>query len=105
MRLALEIVSIFYNETNAMQAQSAFIQLFQKGGLPDEMPDYTLKNGDTVLDVLVKANLVTSKNEGRRLLQQKGVRLDGELIENGQSEFGHPGVLQVGKRKFIRLIN
>lgn len=105
MKLAFEIVSIFYDENNALEAQSAFIQLFQKGGSPDEMSEYTLKNGETILDILIKANLVSSKNEGRRLLHQNGVRLDGKLVENGQSEFGHPGILQVGKRKFIRLIN
>jgi tyrosyl-tRNA synthetase len=105
MKLALEIVSIFYNEKDALAAQSAFIQLFQKGGLPEEMTEYLLQTGDTVLDVMLKANLVTSKNEGRRLLQQNGVRLDGKLIENGQSELGQTGILQVGKRKFIRLIN
>lgn len=105
MKLALEIVSIFYNEKDALEAQSSFVRLFQKGGLPDEMPEYLLKDGVTVLDIMLEAGLVSSKNEGRRLLQQNGVRFDGELIDDGQSQITKPGILQVGKRKFVRLKN
>jgi len=103
MKLAFEIVSIFYNEKDALDAQSGFVRLFQKGGIPEEMAEYILKEDDTVLGVMIKANLVSSNNEGRRLLEQNGVRLDGKLLTDGQSHLSHPGILQVGKRKFLRL--
>jgi tyrosyl-tRNA synthetase len=67
------------------------------------MPEYKLQNGDTILDVLINASLVPSKNEGRRMLQQNGVRLDGELLTDGQALVPHPGIIQVGKRKFVRI--
>jgi len=105
MKLAQEITSIFYSAPESMEAQTAFIRLFQNGQLPEEMAEYLLHPGETILDVLIKANLVPSKNEGRRLLQQNGVHLDGELLNNGLEEFKHPGILQIGKRKFLRLIN
>ena len=47
--------------------------------------------------------MASSKSEARRLFDQKGVRLDGETIERGDTTFPHPGVLQVGKRKFLRV--
>ena len=103
MKLALEITSIFYNETDAAQAQSEFINLFQKGGLPEEMPEYILQSGETVLDVLIKSNMVVSKNEGRRLIQQNGVRLDGKPLQDGLSSLAQPGIMQVGKRKFLKI--
>jgi len=47
--------------------------------------------------------MVGSKSEGRRLLEQNGVRLDGETLSEPNQSFPHPGVLQVGKRRFIRV--
>ena len=105
MKLALEIVSIFYGSSEALKGQSAFVQLFQKGSFPEELPEYNLRPGETVLDILINTSMVSSKNEGRRLIQQKGVRLDGEVITDSQVEINQLGILQVGKRKFIRLVN
>ena len=103
MRLAREIASIFYGEAAAQSAQEAFVKTFQQKEIPDEMPEYDLKAGETVLDVILNAKLATSKSEVRRLLDQKGVRLDGETLERGDAPFPHPGVLQVGKRRFLRV--
>ncbi|MFH1524648.1 MAG: tyrosine--tRNA ligase [Chloroflexota bacterium] len=103
MRLSHEIVSIFYGESAAQAAEEAFVRLFQKKDMPDEMPEYALQPGQSVLDVLVAAELVVSKSEGRRMIDQKGVRLDGEILEKFDQAFPHEGVLQVGKRRFVRV--
>ena len=103
MRLAREIVSIFYSDKEAQAAEEAFVRLFQQKETPDEMAEYKLQAGATVLDVLMGAELVSSKSEARRLIDQKGVRLDGETLERGDEVFPHPGVLQVGKRRFVRV--
>ncbi|HEY3474514.1 MAG TPA: S4 domain-containing protein, partial [Anaerolineales bacterium] len=76
---------------------------FQQKEVPDEMPEFKLQPGQTVLDVVLAANMVASRSEARRLFDQRGVRLDGETVERGDVEFPHPGVLQVGKRKFLRV--
>jgi tyrosyl-tRNA synthetase len=103
MQIALEITSIFYGQSEAQKAQDAFIRTFQQKEIPDEMPEFELQPGQTVLQVILAANMALSKSEARRLLDQKGVRLDGETIERGDTIFPHPGVLQVGKRKFLRV--
>jgi tyrosyl-tRNA synthetase len=103
MKLAREIVSIFYSDEEALAAQESFVRLFQQKETPDEMPDYEMPAGASVLDVLMAAGLVSSKSEARRLIDQKGVRLDGETLERGDEVFPHPGVLQVGKRRFVRI--
>jgi tyrosyl-tRNA synthetase len=103
MRLSHEIVSIFYGESTAQAAEENFIRLFRQKDAPDEMPEYALQPGQTVLDVLVAAKLVASKSEGRRMIDQKGVRLDGEVLEKFEADFPHGGVLQVGKRRFVRV--
>jgi len=103
MKLAREIVSIFYGDPAADAAQEVFIKMFQQKEVPDEMPEYGLKEAETVLDVILSAGLAESKSKARGLIDQKGVRLDGETLERGDAPFPHPGVLQVGKRRFVRV--
>jgi len=104
MKLAREIVSIYHSPQAAIQAEQQFISVFQKGNLPSDMPEYLLSPGETVLDVLIASNLVSSKSEGRRMIDQNGIRLDGETLTDPTQEFPHPGVLQVGKRHFVRVV-
>jgi tyrosyl-tRNA synthetase len=104
MELAREIVDIFHGKEAALQAEEQFRRVFQEGETPKEMPEYKLQPQQTVLDVLLGAGLAKSKSDGRRLIDQKGVRLDGETLEQGDLAFPHPGVLQVGKRRFVRVV-
>ncbi|NQU30499.1 MAG: hypothetical protein HQ525_07505 [Anaerolineae bacterium] len=103
MKLAREIVSIFYGEDAVQPAEDAFIKLFQKKDIPDDMPEYSLAEGQSILDVLLATGLVDSKSNARRMVDQKAVRLDGETLDRAGDAFPHPGVLQVGKRKFVRI--
>lgn len=103
MSLAREIVSIYHSEAAALEAEEAFKRVFQQKDVPDNMLEYTLQAGQTVLDVLLASKLVSSKSEGRRLIEQRGVRLDGEVLEQWEAVFPHGGVLQVGKRRFMRV--
>jgi tyrosyl-tRNA synthetase len=103
MKLAGEIVSIFYSPGEAKQAEEAFVRVFQRGDLPEDMPEYKLPAGQSVLEVLLSTRLVSSKTDGRRLIDQKGVRLDGETLNDPNQTFPHPGVLQVGKRRYLRV--
>ncbi len=104
MAIAYEIVSIFHGEDSAIKGEEAFRKVFQNGENPDDMPEFPLKPGITVLEVLSAAGLVASKSEGRRMLSQNGVRLDGETLTDAEAVIAHKGVLQVGKRRFVRLV-
>jgi tyrosyl-tRNA synthetase len=86
-----------------VQAEDEFKKVFQQKEIPDEMPSFTLQKDQTILDVLVAAGMVSSKSDGRRMIEQKGVKLDGEILEKFDLVFPHPGVLQVGKRRFVRV--
>jgi tyrosyl-tRNA synthetase len=103
MKIAREITSVFYGDDDAQKAEDTFVKTFQHKEVPDEMPEYELTNGQTVMDVILGAGMASSKSEARRLFDQKGVRIDGETVERGDVPFPHPGVLQVGKRKFLRV--
>jgi tyrosyl-tRNA synthetase len=105
MMLAKEITGSFYGDDAAVKAEDAFVRLFQEHDIPEEMPEYLLKVGQTVVDVLTTAGLAASNSEARRLVQQGGVRLDGEQLDQPQAVFPHTGVLRVGKRKFVRVVD
>jgi tyrosyl-tRNA synthetase len=104
MKLAHEIVSIYHNPAEAAKAEEHFRRVFQQRTLPEEMPTFQFQPGQTLIEVLVASKLVTSRGEGRRLCTQQGIRLEGELLADPNATLAHGGVLQAGKRKFVRLV-
>ena len=103
MRLAFEIVMAFYNRADAEAAQSDFVQTFQKGGIPEDIAGFKLDPTLSVAELLVAARLSKSKNEARRLINQKGVKFEGETVSDPAMIINKPGILQVGKRHFLKL--
>lgn len=103
MRLAREISAAFYGQNEAEQAEKTFIDTFQKGNVPEDIPIFQATATQTVIDLLLSAGLAQSKNEGRRLIDQKGVKFDGVVVEDPGFTFTENGVLQVGKRHFLRI--
>ena len=103
MNLAREIVEIFHDQQAAINAEKNFVRVFQKHDLPEDMPEYALQSGQSVLDVLEASGMIKSRSEGRRLINQKGVRLDGEVLDDPNQPFPRAGVLQAGKRRFTKV--
>ena len=103
MKLAREIVAIYHGKGAAEKAEAEFIRVFQEQGQPEEMNEYKLKKGQSVLDVLQESGLTESRSQARRLIKQKAVRLDEGILEDPHAEFPGKGVLQVGKRRFIKV--
>jgi tyrosyl-tRNA synthetase len=70
MELASEITAVFYSDEESKEANAAFISQFQKGAIPDDIPEYKLQDGDTFIDVMKNGGLVSSGGEARRLIKQ-----------------------------------
>jgi tyrosyl-tRNA synthetase len=104
MKLAYEIVSSFYSDEEAQKAQEAFVRMFQNKEIPQDMPEFKLIEGQTVLDVLKALNPEASGSALRRLVDQKGVKLDGVALSDVLAPFPHPGVLQYSKRNFAKVV-
>jgi tyrosyl-tRNA synthetase len=102
MKLAYEVAASFYGEEDAQKAQGAFVSKFQKKETPDEMPEFKLEGAMNIVDVLIATHLAASRGEARRLIEQKGVRINNEVV-NDSKWIAIQGVLQVGKRNFVRL--
>jgi tyrosyl-tRNA synthetase len=104
MKMAREIVEIYHGSDAAQKSQAEFVRIFQEQGQPNEMEQYQFQKNQTVLDVLVDAGLVESRSQGRRLINQNAVKLDDQKLTDPHQKFPGKGVLQVGKRRFIRVI-
>jgi tyrosyl-tRNA synthetase len=104
MELAREIVSIFHSPQAAEHAEAQFKEVFQKKGLPDDMPEFAVNNDMSVVDVMVALKFATSKGDARRLIAGGGVYLDGRTVTDANEAPAPPQVLQVGKRRFARLV-
>jgi tyrosyl-tRNA synthetase len=107
MALAREIVSIFHGDDAAAAAEEHFRTVFQQRELPDDMPEVRLDGPVGLLVLLKDAGLVSSSGEGRRLVEQGGVKLNGQTVGDIKLELAPTGgeqVLQVGRRKFVKLV-
>ena len=102
-RLAREIVALYHGEKAAKSAAEEFDSVFKEGGLPEDMPEVKGKKGMVLLDVLLKEKLIASKSEGRRLIEQGGIKLNNKVVQSLEAP-AEEGVVTVGKRKFLRII-
>jgi tyrosyl-tRNA synthetase len=109
MGLAREIVAIFYGIEAAETAQKRWDDVFRSGGggIPDDIPEERLTEEERVLDILRRLDMVSSGKEAKRLIEQKGIRMNEELVTDAMLSVRPdmlPVVLQVGKRRFVRLV-
>ena len=106
-RLAREIVTICHNKKAAERAEEEFKRIFREKKLPAKIPAIKIKEKTlNILELLVKTKLALSKSEAKRLICQKGVKIDGEIQEDWKKilEIKKGMVIQVGKRKFVKII-
>ncbi|MFH1146072.1 MAG: tyrosine--tRNA ligase [bacterium] len=103
--LAVDIVTIYHSKQKAKQAGEEFNKVFQKKEKPTAIPVVMVKKGDRLLtDVLVEAKLASSKSEAKRLIGQKGVKVDGKTWNDPFKKISLGKIIiQVGKRKFAEV--
>ncbi|WP_305405893.1 tyrosine--tRNA ligase [Photobacterium leiognathi] len=102
--LAKEIIARFHSEEEAEAALQEFISRFQKGNLPDEMPEFEFEAGLPIANLLKEAALVNSTSDAMRMIRQGAVKQDGEKVEDTKLVPAAGNyVFQVGKRKFARV--
>ena len=107
-RFAREIVARFHGAAAAQAAEADFARRFREGELPHDMPEVTVKapaGGIPVGQLLKQAGLTPSASEAQRVVEQGGVRVNGERVSDWTMRFpaGDVLVVQVGKRRFARV--
>ena len=107
MRLAKEIVALYHGGTAALRAEKEFNQVFKEKKPPSKIPTMLIKEKKiNILDLLVATKLAASKAEARRLIEQGGVKIDGQVQKDWRKtvEAKKGMVIRAGKRKFAKII-
>ena len=107
-RLAREIVALYHSAEDARAAQEEFDRVFIERQLPDDIPEYTIQNGNDdpeLMTLLVDTKLASSRSEARRLIEQGGVSVDGQTVadRNAHIPLLKPVVIKVGKLRFVKV--
>jgi tyrosyl-tRNA synthetase len=106
VNLAKLIVKDFHSIDDANKAEENFINQFSKGNLPDEIEEKSITAGTyKLIDLLLQTEMVASKGEAKRLIEQGGVKINSEKASNANAEIAlkEEILLQVGKRKFLKV--
>ena len=108
VKLAKSIISDFHSQNDADSAEEEFNRRFVKKEAPDEIEEKTIASGSyRLVDLLVETGLAASKGEAKRLIQQGGVRIDGERARASSVELsvtnGESILVQAGKLRFLRI--
>jgi tyrosyl-tRNA synthetase len=108
-QLGRELAGRYHGQAAALQAEENFVKRFRDNQTPEEMPEFKLpaEDGNLLLcKLLASAGLVPSNSEGRRSIKGGGVKINGEKISDENLEVPATGeyIVQVGKRRFARLI-
>jgi tyrosyl-tRNA synthetase len=107
-QLARELTARFHGKEAARTAEENFEKVFQKGGVPDDVPEVKCSAAEPIAlpQLLVDAGLVQSTSEGRRMIKQSAVSIDGEKVTDVHSVIKPSGhlLVKVGKRRFSKII-
>jgi tyrosyl-tRNA synthetase len=104
MKLAFELVKIYYSEKAAQEAQENFVKVFSKKETPEEVKSYKVES-KKLLEILVETNLASSNSDGRRVIKQGGVKIDNEVIKDVNFNLSTgEHLIQKGKRFFVKVI-
>ena len=103
--LARAVVALYYDDETATKAEDHFNTVVVGKGIPDDMPEYSLKGEDLIVNVLFDAGLLKSKGEARRMVKQGAVKLDSKPVDDIQTTLTPNGdqILKVGKRRFLKV--
>lgn len=106
--LAKEIVARFHSAAAADGAEAEFVNRFRQGAMPSEIPEVTVPAGEEGIQIarmLKEAGLVSSTSDGNRMIEQGGVRIQGEGVSDKTLRFkaGEELIVQVGKRKWAKI--
>jgi tyrosyl-tRNA synthetase len=106
-RLALELVTQLYGAAEAAAADEHFTRTVQQKELPHEIPEIkiSLSTGMDLSEILVKAGFTNSRSEARRLISQDALRINGERVKTPFFTFESGSILQLGKRRFVKVMD
>lgn len=117
-RLAREIVTLYHSQSDAEQAQANWEQTFSEGGIPEDLPELAGNPDQSLIDLLTKQGIVSSKSDFRRLFDEGAIKIllpqkneeenitkiIEEKLSTVQQRLTQTSVIKIGKKKFIKVV-
>lgn len=106
IRLAEELVKIYHGEEPAKRAKEYFIKTFSKKEIPDEVAEFAIKDGTKLIEYMVESGLAMSLSDARRKIEQGGVEINGEKVDEPKlilTEKEKGSIIKVGKKSYLKI--
>ena len=107
-KLARKLITIYYDKSKAIEAENEFDDIFIRSSIPKNIEEWKIKNNEyNILTIMTDSDLIKSKSEAKRLINQGAVSIDGKKIDdiNFNIDTNSTVVLKVGKRKFLKIFS
>tara|TARA_Y100000817_G_scaffold47843_1_gene33767 strand:+ start:4509 stop:5723 length:1215 start_codon:yes stop_codon:yes gene_type:complete len=107
-KLARKLITIYYDKSKALEAENEFDDIFIRSSIPKNIEEWKIKNNENnILTIMTDSDLIKSKSEAKRLINQGAVSIDGKKIDdiNFNIDTNSEVVLKVGKRKFLKIFS
>lgn len=107
-KLARKLITIYYDKSKALEAENEFDDIFIRSSIPKNIEEWKIKNNENnILTIMTDSDLIKSKSEAKRLINQGAVSIDGKKIDdiNFNIDTNSIVVLKVGKRKFLKIFS
>ena len=104
--LARKVVKLYYDSETALKAENYFNTVVVDKGLPNDIPEISIKSEDLLINIIFNSGLLKSKSEARRMIKQGAVKLDDLLISDIQQKIKPKKnqILKIGKRRYLRIL-
>ncbi len=105
-KLAHAIVTLYHDKKLASKAEEEFATVFKKGGMPDDIPEFTISGDRNIIDLLELCKLVESRSDAKRLIKEGAVKINGDKVPEADVSvhLEKDMIVQVGKRKFAKIV-
>ena len=103
--LARKVVELYYDSVTALAAENHFNTVIVGKGIPSDMPEFSLKSEDLIVNIIFDSGLLKSKSEARRMIKQGAVKLNDKSVEDIHCKIkpNENQILKIGKRRFLRI--
>lgn len=103
--LAQEVITLYHNKSKAMKAQENWEAIFSKKEIPEDVPEFIVNDGELLMDIFVKENIVSSKGDYRRLVEEGAItNLSTDTKVEDTKCIANEGVYRIGKKRFCKIV-
>jgi len=95
---------LYHGKETAEETEAEFNKIFSKGLIPDEIPEFEIREKIKIIDILTQSSICKSGGEAKRLIKQNAISIDGSKVTDMFAEIDKECIIKVGKRRFLKVV-